>query len=257
MHSSAPPVTSWATCRPRTGSVGTSGSSTATAARSPRSPATGRAWTRPGSSARTTTSCGSPRRSTSRCARSWSPAPSASRSWSGRTPATSESARLAGGHLPGAGLLGSGLLGGRLLRGGLLRGGLLGRRALGRGLLGGGLLGGDPLRGRLPGRLLLGLVLDVLEVLRAGLAPTLLGGVDRALQCGQQVDDLAGGLGRGRGALELAALDLGLDQGLDRLGVVVLELARVEVTGQRLDQHVRHLHLGRLDVADLDGEVRG
>ena len=87
------------------------------------------------------------------------------------------------------------------------------------------------------------------------LAAGLLGGGDRLLQRGQQVDDLAGGLGRGRGALDLAALDLGLDHLLHRVGVVVLELRGVEVAGQGVDEHVRHLHLGVLDLADLDREV--
>ena len=80
----------------------------------------------------------------------------------------------------------------------------------------------------------LGLVLVVLEELRAGLAAGRLGRVDGALQGGQQVDDLAGGLGRGRGLLDLAALDLGLDQRLDGLGVVVLELARASKSPARV-----------------------
>src|SRR3712207_8389525 len=42
----------------------------------------------------------------------------------------------------------------------------------------------------------------------AGLAAGGLGRLDRALQRGEQVDDLAVGLGGGGGALHLAALDL-------------------------------------------------
>ena len=80
-------------------------------------------------------------------------------------------------------------------------------------------------------------------------------GGDRLLERGQQVDDLAGGLGRGLGALDLAALDLRLHQRLDGTGVVVLELGGVEVAGEGLDEHVRHLDLAVLDVAGLDGEV--
>ena len=93
------------------------------------------------------------------------------------------------------------------------------------------------------------------DVLDGRLAAGGLGGRDRLLQRGEQVDDLAGGLGRGLGALDLAALDLGLDQRLDRAGVVVLELGGVEVAGQGLDEHVGHLDLGVLDVADLHVEV--
>src|SRR6476659_878310 len=130
------------------------------------------------------------------CARERAAVPGAVRSNDGTSAAAV--ARAATGHGPdSARLLGGLLLG---LLDGLLRGGLLG-----------GLL-----RRSVVGRL----------------TPSGLGGVHRALQRGEQVDDLTGGLGRRRRLLDRAALDRVLDHGLDGLGVVVLELAGIEVTGQ-------------------------
>ena len=89
------------------------------------------------------------------------------------------------------------------------------------------------------------------------LAARRLGGVDAALQGRQQVHDLAGGLLRRRGALDLAAFDLGLHHRLDRFAVVVLELGGVEVAGQGLDEHLGHLHLGGLRLGGVGGAEVG
>ncbi len=84
----------------------------------------------------------------------------------------------------------------------------------------------------------------VAALTRAGLVP-----IDAALQRGEQVDHLGVlalllGLGRGEG---LPALEFRLDQLLQLDAVVVLVVLRVEVVGEAVDQHRRHLELGRLD----------
>src|SRR3954452_12465859 len=122
------------------------------------------------------------------------------------------SGRASGGALLGDGLLRrTGLLGGGLL--GCCLGGLLGR--LLRGLLGRGL------RSRLlPGRL------------GRSVTAALLGLRDGAAQGVHQVDHLPGRAGCLFRCLDLVSGSLRLDDLLERLPVVVGELARLEVAGQ-------------------------
>ena len=124
--------------------------------------------------------------------------------------------RPTAGAEPSGGLALACRLGGRLFVGFLVVGlGLRGSRGGLRGLVG---LGGLRLghrhrlrRARLAGRL---------------------GRVDRCLERGHQVDELAALLGRLDGD-RLTALDLGLDDGLERLAVLVLVLRRIELAGHR------------------------
>ena len=217
----APTGASSATCRRRTGWPGTCGSWTATPARSRPSPATRRAGPDQVPAARRLRRADHPAACTSRCAPWSSPARSASRSPSGPTRAGSE--RRGQLALRAAAFLVVVFLAVFFAVVFLAAASWWSSSwrptsscvFLAAAFLAVVFLAGFSV-----------LVLDVVEDLRAGLAAGGLGGVDRALQRGEQVDDLAGGLGRGRGALDLAALDLGLHQRLDGLGVVVLELAR-------------------------------
>ena len=76
-----------------------------------------------------------------------------------------------------------------------------------------------------------------------------LGCGDRRLERGHQVDELAALLGL-LDLDRLPAFDLGLDDLLERLAVLVLVLAGVELAGHRGDQLLGHRELGR-----LEGEV--
>ena len=81
-----------------------------------------------------------------------------------------------------------------------------------------------------------------------------LGRVDRRLESGHQVDQLAALLGR----LDLdglLALDLGHDHGLERLAVLVLVLARVELGGHRRHELLGHRQLGGLELVLLVAQV--
>src|SRR3954462_9270882 len=159
-----------------------------------------------------------------------------------------------------AGALGRLLLGGRglLVRGGLLRRLLLG----GRGLLRRGPLGRDrlPRRGPPRGRLVVGSgpgarLLRRGRLLRGGTGRCRLvvlrdapaGALDAAAQRAHEVDDGGAGVGDLGDRLHVAAALLGLEQGGQRLAVVVAVLGRVEVTGHGGDQRLGHLQFLRPD----------
>ena len=78
--------------------------------------------------------------------------------------------------------------------------------------------------------------------------------VDARLEHRHQVDQLAAGRRR-LGLDDLATLDLGLDDLLERGAVLVAVLGRVELAGHRRDELLRHRPLGRLDLDVLAGEV--
>ena len=85
----------------------------------------------------------------------------------------------------------------------------------------------------------------------------LLGRLDAGAQRGHEVDDGAGGRLRLGRRDDLAALDLGLDHGLQRLAVLVLVLRGVELAGERLDEAAGHRQLLRahLDVLVEEAEL--
>ncbi len=124
-----------------------------------------------------------------------------------------------------------------------------------RGLLRRGLLGGGLLRRRLLGRRLPSPQRRPATPCR--LAAALLRRVDRRAQRRHQVDDVAGVRLLLLGLDDLAALDLGLDDRLERLAVVVGVLLGLEVAGHALHQRARHLAFLRaqLDVLVEEAEV--